>query len=56
MPIPTSELEHFEDWREFAGYTPIKGCVVHSKLLNLLYSGNLSKVQVFKNQPQFQDS
>lgn len=27
MPAPTNEAEHFEDWRQFNGYTDVDGCV-----------------------------
>lgn len=27
MPLPTSEPEHYEDWRPFLGYSEIDGCV-----------------------------
>ena len=27
MPLPTNEPEHFEDWRQFHGYTDVDGCI-----------------------------
>ena len=26
-PMPTNEAEHFEDWRQFHGYSDVDGCV-----------------------------
>ena len=34
MPLPTNEPEHFEDWKNFMGYTDIDGCVVINSLYN----------------------
>ena len=27
MPMPTTSLDHFEDWRMFYGYSSVDGCV-----------------------------
>lgn len=27
MPLPTNDPEHFEDWRPFAGYSEVDGCI-----------------------------